>query len=73
MVSEEISNERLARKLRVETLERCLNCSHFADCLENMVDIVVCERFDELRVEDQVIVVGLIEHSKLKGSKNKLL
>jgi hypothetical protein len=72
MVSEEISNERLARKLRAENLERCLNCSHFADCSENMVDIVVCERFDELKVDDQVIIVGLVDYSRLKDSKDIL-
>jgi hypothetical protein len=72
MMSEEKLDKRLARKLRVENLERCLNCSHFADCSENMVDIVICERFDELEVEDQVIVVGLIEYSNLKGSKSKI-
>ena len=73
MINEEKASERLTRKLRTENGERCLNCTNFSDCQENMAEIAICEKFNEIKIEDQAIVVGLAEYSRLKGTKNTSL
>jgi hypothetical protein len=59
-------NEKLERKVRIENLTRCMNCLSFTTCSEpfkeNMVDCG--EKFVELPVDKQVVVISLIEGQK---------
>lgn len=57
-------DEKVERKMKIENLERCMNCVGFEDCKEKMKeDIVDCDHFEELDEEDQVVVVNLNEWS----------
>jgi hypothetical protein len=52
-------SEGLQRKLKIENLTRCMNCSVFVTCKEPFKeDIVDCSHFQELPDEKQVVVVG---------------
>jgi hypothetical protein len=56
----ELENEE--KKLKILNLTRCLNCSLFISCLEQLKeDIAECERFDELPDKMQVIITKLVE------------
>jgi hypothetical protein len=57
----------LQRKLKIENLTGCMNCSVFVTCKEPFKeDIVDCNHFSELPDEKQVVVVGLYEWSRGK-------
>ena len=44
-------NKTIERKMKIENLERCMNCLGFENCKEKMKeDVVDCENFEE--VED---------------------
>lgn len=60
-----------SRKLQVSNIERCLNCERFSECEERKEEIVICDKFKELNVKRQLIIVSLVEYSKLKGVKNQ--
>jgi hypothetical protein len=53
-------NEKLQGKLRLENLERCLNCNRFALChMSNKEDIVECILFGEVETNLRKIIVDL--------------
>jgi hypothetical protein len=55
-------NEGFQRKLKIENLTRCFNCSMFVTCEEPFKeDIVDCDHFSEIPTQKQVIVAKLIE------------
>jgi hypothetical protein len=62
--------DRLEKKLKSENIERCLNCKLFCKCIELKEEVCTCERFRELPLREQLIVVNLAEFSKLKGAKD---
>ncbi|NLE04461.1 MAG: hypothetical protein GX638_06640 [Crenarchaeota archaeon] len=59
-------NEKLERKVRIENVNRCLNCISFVTCSESFKEnIADCgEKFVELPLDKQVLVVSLIEEQK---------
>jgi hypothetical protein len=60
-------DEEVDRKLRIENLTRCMNCSGFVTCREPFKeDVVDCDHFSELPDEKQVVVVGLCEWARGK-------
>lgn len=60
-------NKETDRKLKIENLERCLNCSLFAGCLEpKKEDIADCDHFSELSSAKQVLIIALAEYSEFK-------
>jgi hypothetical protein len=59
-----VNKKDFMRKLKIENLTRCLNCSRFPRCGESFKENVVeCERVRELPTEKQVVVVKLSEWS----------
>lgn len=57
------------RKLKIENLERCMNCLGFVACKEEKKeDVVDCTRFREEPIERQKVAANLVEFSKLGGS-----
>ena len=73
MKKENKNVDKIEKKLKIENIERCLNCKLFSSCTEMKEEIVVCSRFKELPIRRQLIVVSLAEYSKLKGTKNLTL
>ncbi len=63
----------LEKKLKIENIERCLNCKSFLRCKERKEDVVVCEHYKEVPVKQQLVIVKLSEYEKLHDSKNKSL
>ena len=60
------------RRLRIEHLERCMNCRLFPSCTERgKEDIECCELFDELDSKDQVVVISLERHCRLEGAPSQ--
>ena len=58
-------NEGIERKLRIENLTRCMNCSVFVTCAEPFKENVAdCDHFLELPDSEQVVVVKLNEWAK---------
>jgi hypothetical protein len=54
--------EETTRKLKIENLTRCMNCSGFVACCElRKEDIVDCQNFKEVGLENQVTLVNLKE------------
>ena len=50
------------RKLKIENLTRCMNCSVFVTCKESFKENVVdCDHFSEIPTQKQVLVVKLVE------------
>ena len=61
-------NKGLQRKLKIENLTRCMNCSVFMACREPLKeDVVDCDHFVEIPDKEQVIVIGLCEWTKGKS------
>jgi hypothetical protein len=59
-----ILNKKVERKMKIENLERCMNCLGFEICKERMKeDVVDCDHFEELSDNEQVVVVNLNEWS----------
>jgi hypothetical protein len=56
-----MNSEELQRKQKIEHLERCMNCKTFAHCALVKDEIVCCPKYQEVDVNEQVVVVGL-EH-----------
>jgi hypothetical protein len=70
MKKENENTDRIEKKLKIENIKRCPNCRLFSSCTEMKEEIVVCSRFKEIPIKEQLIVVNLAEYSKLKGTKN---
>ena len=56
-----MNSDEVKRKLKIENLERCMNCRLFTHCPLVKDEIVCCSKFQEVDVNEQVVVVGL-EH-----------
>jgi hypothetical protein len=55
-------NEEVDKKLRIENLTRCLNCSVFVTCKEPYKENAAeCDHFEEIQSQKQVVVIGLAE------------
>jgi hypothetical protein len=55
-------NKDVERKLKIENLTRCMNCLAFVACCElRKEDIVDCQNFKEIGLENQVTLVNLRE------------
>lgn len=62
-------DEEVERKLRIENLTRCMNCSAFVTCKESYKENVIdCDHFVEIGEEKQVVVIRLVEWAK-RGNK----
>lgn len=58
------------RKLKIENLTRCMNCSRFVTCEETFKENVLeCERVREIPAQKQVVVVELIERTRRKSDE----
>jgi len=64
---------KVEKKLKLENIERCLNCKLFSDCPETKEEVIVCSKFKEIPVKQQLVIVKLSDYSKLKDSKTPLL
>jgi hypothetical protein len=57
----------LQRKLKIENVTRCFNCSVFVTCEEPFKeDVVDCDHFVEITEVRQVVVVKLVEWTRGK-------
>jgi hypothetical protein len=63
-----MNSKELQRKLKVERVEVCLNCTLFTDC-NNIGQFVECEEFVEVDSEKAMVIVRLDEYSKLESNK----
>jgi hypothetical protein len=70
MRKEDCELDKLERKLKIEYIELCLNCQLFIRCCERKDGIVCCGKYKEMPLEDQLVIVGFTEYSKLRGTKN---
>ena len=62
MFSEEELVKSVRRKIKIENLIRCMNCSVFVTCVEDLKENVVeCDHYSEVSKEKQVIVIPLSE------------
>jgi len=68
-----IGLSKIEKKLKIENLERCLNCSCFNRCLELKEEVALCEKFKEVPMKKQLVIVSLEENSRLKGRKDMSL
>lgn len=65
--------DRAARSMARSNLERCLSCRLFGlKCREPMKeDLLTCNKFRQLSYRNQVVIVGLEEFSRSKGTRNR--
>jgi hypothetical protein len=63
--------ERVALKMKISNIERCLNCELFSDCPHQKEEMITCEKFSQLPIGKQLIVVSLEQFGKLHGIKNQ--
>ena len=70
MKKEDRELDRLERKLKIENLERCLNCKSFLKCTLLKEEVSICSSFEEIPLKKQLIIVNLKAYSRLKGTKN---
>jgi len=61
----------LELKLRKERVERCLNCKSFRKCEEVIQDVEICQHYEELPLNKQVVIVNLKDYSSAIGFKKK--
>jgi len=62
----------LERKLKIERIERCMNCKTFTHCSLVKDEIVCCARYQEVDEREQVVVIGLEHYCGLTvDHKNK--
>ena len=59
---------KIEKKLKIENLTRCLNCALFCKCRLQKEEIIVCEKYREIDVERQVVIVPLKEWSHLSSN-----
>ena len=64
---------KIEKKLKLENLTRCLNCRLFCDCDLKKEEMIVCDRFKEINVKKQLIIVPLEEWAELKARKDMSL
>ena len=64
---------KVEKKLKIENIERCLNCKLFIECEERKEEVVVCNRFKETPAKDQLVVVRLSLYGKKLEAKNQSL
>jgi hypothetical protein len=57
-----MKDKELERKLKLERVEVCLNCTLFTDC-KNIGRLVECEEFVEIEVEKTMVIVRLDAYS----------
>lgn len=61
----------IERKLRIENLTRCMNCSAFVTCKEcEKENVVDCDHFVEIADEEQIVIISLCEWAKGKQHNN---
>lgn len=66
---------RAARSLARSNIERCLQCKLFSTpkCkVPYKEEILICKKFVQLSLKNQVVIVGLVEFSRLKGTKSQM-
>jgi hypothetical protein len=69
----EMKNE-VERKLKIENLTRCMNCTRFVTCSEDKKENVVdCQHYQEIGVENQVVVESLKECCGLADRYSKVI
>jgi hypothetical protein len=56
-----MNSDELERKLKIEHLERCMNCKTFVHCVLVKDEIVCCAKYQEVDEREQVVVIDL-EH-----------
>jgi hypothetical protein len=54
-----MKSDEVKRKLRVENLERCMNCRQFTHCPLIKDEIVCCAKYQEVDEKEQVVVINL--------------
>ena len=64
---------KIEKKLKLENLIRCINCALFCQCGLQKEEIVVCDKFREINVKKQLIIVSLDEYAELKSRKDMSL
>ena len=53
------------RKLKIERVQVCLNCTRFTDC-EDIGRFEECEDFLEVENEKAMVIISLDEYAKLE-------
>lgn len=56
-----MNRDEVRKKLKIENLERCMNCKLFVNCPLVKDEVVCCTNYREVDEREQVIVIGL-EH-----------
>jgi hypothetical protein len=57
-----MNDKALERKLKLERVEVCVNCTLFTDC-ENIGQLTECEEFVEVEVKNAMVIIRLNKYS----------
>jgi hypothetical protein len=63
-----MEDKELERKLKIERVEVCVNCTLFVDC-KNIGSLVECEEFVEVDREKVMVIVGVDGYAKLQSRR----
>lgn len=68
-----ISEEYVLHRQKASRMERCCNCIKLCNCVISEKDTKnVCLLFEQLPLTDQLILVKLVEFSRLQGLRDKI-
>jgi hypothetical protein len=68
MKKERFRMNKIEKKLKMENIERCLNCKLFCRCKLQKEEMVICYDYSEVSDDEQVVVVPLKEWAHLNGN-----